>query len=155
MLKISLFFKKLQTSRANNLRILWIKNVNFSGYCFYMNTNIQEDFFFIGRFFFFCRFLCIIENKEQRCIVYKKFFPACKRIRQIIYTHKKANIHPCGKPALILAQVSVLQLSRSHLKNTSHLQNLVIVTMKFKFLDQSVTPNLIIILEISKKSHLS
>ena len=29
--------------RANNSRILWIKNVKFSGYCFYMNTNIQTN----------------------------------------------------------------------------------------------------------------
>ena len=48
-LKISLFFEKeskrhLQTSRANNSKTLKIENVKFSGYCFYMNTNIQKDF---------------------------------------------------------------------------------------------------------------
>ena len=31
-------------SRANNSRILRIKNAKFSEYCFYMNTNIQGDF---------------------------------------------------------------------------------------------------------------
>ena len=34
----------LENSRANNSRILRIKNAKFSGYCFYMNTNIQGDF---------------------------------------------------------------------------------------------------------------
>ena len=34
----------LQTSRANNLIIFWIQNAKFSGYCFYMNRNIQRDF---------------------------------------------------------------------------------------------------------------
>ena len=34
------FLRNLQTSRANKLRILRIKNANFSRYCFYMNTNI-------------------------------------------------------------------------------------------------------------------
>ena len=45
MLKICQFFlKKLQTTWANNSRILRIKNAKFSGYCFYMNTNIYGDF---------------------------------------------------------------------------------------------------------------
>ena len=44
MLKISLLFKNLQTTRANNSRILTIKNAKFSCYCFYMKTYIQEDF---------------------------------------------------------------------------------------------------------------
>ena len=39
-LRIIYVTRNLQTSRANNLRILWIKNAQFSGYCFYMNTNI-------------------------------------------------------------------------------------------------------------------
>ena len=38
------FTHYLQTSRANNSRILMIKNANFSGYCFYMNTNVWVDF---------------------------------------------------------------------------------------------------------------
>ena len=38
------FLRNLQTSRAINSRILRIKNVKFSGYCFYMNTNILKDF---------------------------------------------------------------------------------------------------------------
>ena len=43
MLKISLhFLRNLQTSRANNLRILRIKNVKFSGYCFYLNTKVKQ-----------------------------------------------------------------------------------------------------------------
>ena len=41
MLKISLL---LQISRANNSRILSIKNTISSGYCFHMNTNIKGDF---------------------------------------------------------------------------------------------------------------
>ena len=32
--------KNLQTLQANNSRILRMKNVNISGYCFYMKTNI-------------------------------------------------------------------------------------------------------------------
>ena len=36
--------KNLQTSRANNSRILRMKNANISGYCFYMNTSILADF---------------------------------------------------------------------------------------------------------------
>ena len=40
MLKISLLIKKLQTSRANNSRILMIKNAKFLGYGFYIKANI-------------------------------------------------------------------------------------------------------------------
>ena len=38
--KLAFFLRNLQTSWANNSRILRIKNAKFSGYCFYMNTNI-------------------------------------------------------------------------------------------------------------------
>ena len=41
-MKISLPY--LQTSRASNSSILRIKKATFSGYCFYMNTNILGDF---------------------------------------------------------------------------------------------------------------
>ena len=44
MLKVAYFLRKLQTLRVHNLRILMIKNVKFSGYCFYTNPNIEEDF---------------------------------------------------------------------------------------------------------------
>ena len=45
MLKISLLFKrKRQTLRVNNLRILKIKNAEFSGYYFYMKLNIWGHF---------------------------------------------------------------------------------------------------------------
>ena len=44
MLKISLLFKTLQTSLVNNSNILRIQDAKFSGYCFYMNTNIYGDF---------------------------------------------------------------------------------------------------------------
>ena len=42
--KLAYFFRNLQTSRAVNTRILRIRNMEFSGYCFYMNTIIQRDF---------------------------------------------------------------------------------------------------------------
>ena len=42
--KLAYFLRNLQTSRANNSRILGTKNAKFSGYCFYMNTNIYCDF---------------------------------------------------------------------------------------------------------------
>ena len=46
MLKISLRFKKYTnfTGFKNSSSILRIKNEKFSGYCFYMNANIQGDF---------------------------------------------------------------------------------------------------------------
>ena len=45
MLKISIYFlRNLQDSQINNSRIRKIKNVKFSGYCFYMYTNIYRDF---------------------------------------------------------------------------------------------------------------
>ena len=49
MLKISLknlvyFLRNLQNSHANNSRILRVENVKFSGYCFYISTNIYGDF---------------------------------------------------------------------------------------------------------------
>ena len=44
MLKISLLLRNLQTLQENNSRIFRIKNAKFSWYCFYMNTNILEDF---------------------------------------------------------------------------------------------------------------
>ena len=44
MLKLTYFLRNLQTSRANNLRILKVKNVKFSVYCFYLITNIYGGF---------------------------------------------------------------------------------------------------------------
>ena len=44
MLKISLLCKKLTNFTGNNSRILRIKNAKFREYCFYMKTNIKEDF---------------------------------------------------------------------------------------------------------------
>ena len=41
--KVAYFSRKIQTLRANNLRIL-SQNGKFSGYHFYMNTNIWRDF---------------------------------------------------------------------------------------------------------------
>ena len=38
------FLRNLQTSLANNSRILRIKNVKFSGYCYDTNIYIQGDF---------------------------------------------------------------------------------------------------------------
>ena len=40
--KLAYFLRNSQTSQVNNLRILRIKNAIFSGYCFYMNTNIGK-----------------------------------------------------------------------------------------------------------------
>ena len=40
MLKISLHFKSLQTSLANNLRFYRIKNAKFSGSCLYRNFQV-------------------------------------------------------------------------------------------------------------------
>ena len=39
-LKFSLLLKKLKILRANNSRILRIKNTKFSGYCFDMNKHV-------------------------------------------------------------------------------------------------------------------
>ena len=44
MLKVSLLFNKFTNFMKNNSRILKIKNVKFSGYCFYMDTCIERDF---------------------------------------------------------------------------------------------------------------
>ena len=44
MLKSSLLLKKFTNFTVNNSRILRIKNVKFSGYCFHLNTNIYRDF---------------------------------------------------------------------------------------------------------------
>ena len=44
MLKISLLFNKFTNFTANNSIILRIRNAKFSGYYFYMNTNIKRDF---------------------------------------------------------------------------------------------------------------
>ena len=44
LLKISLLFNKFTNFTANNSIILRIRNAKFSGYCFYMNTNIKRDF---------------------------------------------------------------------------------------------------------------
>ena len=42
--KLAYFLRNIQTSRANNSTILRIKNTKFSGYCFYISTNIYGDF---------------------------------------------------------------------------------------------------------------
>ena len=42
--KLAYFLRNLQTSRANNSRVLRVKNAKFSRCCFYMNTNIYENF---------------------------------------------------------------------------------------------------------------
>ena len=44
MLKINLLFKKNADFTVNNSSILRIKNAKLSGYYFYMNFNIWEDF---------------------------------------------------------------------------------------------------------------
>ena len=44
MLKISILFKKKQTLRVSNSRILRIKNAKLSGCYFYMNLNMWGDF---------------------------------------------------------------------------------------------------------------
>ena len=38
--KVAYFLRKMQSLRVNNLRILSINSVKFSGYYFHMNTNI-------------------------------------------------------------------------------------------------------------------
>ena len=43
MLKTSLYFKKFTNFPANSSRIIRNKDAKFSGYCFYMKTDIQED----------------------------------------------------------------------------------------------------------------
>ena len=42
--KIAYFLRNLQTSPTDNSTILGIKDAKFSGYCFYINTNIGRDF---------------------------------------------------------------------------------------------------------------
>ena len=42
--KLANLLRNLQTSRANNSRIHKISTPKFPGYCFYINTNIYEDF---------------------------------------------------------------------------------------------------------------
>ena len=44
MLKISLLFKKIINFRANNSTILRFNDAKLSGYCYYINTNIEWDF---------------------------------------------------------------------------------------------------------------
>ena len=44
MLKISLLFKKKQTLRVNNSRIVTMKIAKLSRYYFYMNLNMRGDF---------------------------------------------------------------------------------------------------------------
>ena len=43
-LKLAYFLRKIWALRENNSRILTIKNVKLSGYYFYVNLNILEDF---------------------------------------------------------------------------------------------------------------
>ena len=38
------FLRKIQNSRVNNLRVLWIKGAKFSGYNFHINPNIYRNF---------------------------------------------------------------------------------------------------------------
>ena len=40
--KLAYFIRNLETSLVNHSKIIWIKNVKFSGYCFYMNINYRE-----------------------------------------------------------------------------------------------------------------
>ena len=44
MLKLAYFLRNSPTLRANNSKILRIKNVKSSMYCHYINTNVQLDF---------------------------------------------------------------------------------------------------------------
>ena len=39
--KVAYYLRKMQTLRVINSTIVSIKDANFSGYCFYMNSNIQ------------------------------------------------------------------------------------------------------------------
>ena len=80
MLKITLLFKK-STSRANNSRILRIKNPTFSGYCFYMNTNILPLFTrrSLGTNQFVCR-----DKRFLSCHVYFEKVANFSRVEQQI-----------------------------------------------------------------------
>ena len=44
MLKLAYFLRNLLSLHVNYLKILTIKNAKFSGYCFYLNIKILEDF---------------------------------------------------------------------------------------------------------------
>ena len=44
MLKISPLFNKFTNLPVISSKALWIKKAKFSGYCFYMNTNLRRDF---------------------------------------------------------------------------------------------------------------
>ena len=45
MLKLAYLTRlNLPTSRASNSRFFRIQNANISGYCFYMNPNIRQNF---------------------------------------------------------------------------------------------------------------
>ena len=42
--KLTYFLRNSQDPRANNSRIIRIKNAEFLGYCFHMNTNMEGGF---------------------------------------------------------------------------------------------------------------
>ena len=61
--KLTYFLRYLETSRADHTRILKITNVKFSGFCFYMNTNISSNLHY-------CTFKKTTKAKLSQFVIY-------------------------------------------------------------------------------------
>ena len=135
--KLPYFLRNLQTSRPNNSRILRIKNAKYSGYCFYMNSNIWGDFQIcisvpLSNFMQFWRISCIIqilysfENTTTlpRCLK-SSFLNLVKSSADKPYIHhlQPENFPSLGKQTIVTA-IATLQKrwKRLFVSASNHLQ---------------------------------
>ena len=84
MLKLACFLRNLQTLQVNNSRIIQIKNREFSGSCFYMNTDLQ-----------IC-IRCIFKERElERVPVLSRRFLHLKFVKDTLMQHSISCDYEC------------------------------------------------------------
>ena len=76
--KLAYFLENLQTSRANNSRILRVKDAKFFGQCFYLNISIQGEFQ-----------ICISVPLTEQYFPYRFCGKPNRNLHQLYKIHKK------------------------------------------------------------------
>ena len=113
MLKISLLFKKFTKFTENNSRILRIKNTKFSGYSFYMKTNIQGHFQICVSVPLKQETQDIFTQRKEKRYFYTKILKCFKReLRDCSYGGQLARLGGLAR----LGEISPSLKSDSHLR---------------------------------------
>ena len=106
------FLGNLQISQANNFKILRIKNANFSGYCFYMNTIVYGDFqICIGVLLIKGKIVLLFQENDSHNLYFRSSHPEVflgKGILKICSTF--TGKHPCRCAISIKLQSNFIKL---------------------------------------------